>query len=136
VSSWKGLKKRASAFEALGVRVIGLTSDSVAQLHDFREKYSLPFDMLSDPMLLAGEALDVPISSKTGYLGALSVHPVLRHLPKKAFLQPAFFVWSGTELSYEWRQVEKLRNLFGANGRPSPEQILEITTAVMAGGSP
>ena len=136
MSSWKGLQKRAAAFEDLGVQVVGLASDSVAQLSDFRERHAPAFDMLSDPMLHAGEALDVPISSTTGYLGALALHPVLRHLPMKAFLQPAFLVWKGTELHYEWRQVEKLRNLFGANGRPSPQQILEITTEVMTGQRP
>jgi len=136
VGSWKGLKKTAGEFRSLGVRVIGLASDTEAQLHEFRADHDLPFEMLSDPMLITGEALDVPISSKKGYLGALSLHPVIRHLPKKAFLQPAFFVWSGRELRYEWRQTEKLRNLFGATGRPSPEQILALTGDVMAGREP
>ena len=125
--SWKGLKRRADDFDALGVQVIGLASDSEEQLRDFRRKHDLPFTMLSDPMLLTAENLGVPVPSKKGYLGSLSLHPVLRHLPKQAFLNPAFFVWKGSEIVYEWRQVEKLRNLFGANGRPSPQQILEVT---------
>ena len=94
MGSWKGLKTVAGEFRSLGVRVIGLASDTEAQLRDFRTDHDLPFEMLSDPMLITGEALDEPISSKKGYLGALSLHPVIRHLPKKAFLQPAFFVWS------------------------------------------
>ena len=111
----------------LDAQVVGLASDSTAQLSAFRQKYALPFLMLSDPLLHSAEALDVPISSKTGYTGALAIHPVIRHLPKKAFVQPALFIFRGQELRYEWRQVEKLRNLFGANGRPSPAQILELT---------
>ena len=131
MSSWKGLKKRAEAFEAIGVQIIGLASDTPEQLAAFRDTYALPFDMLSDPMLHSGDVLDIPISSKKGYLGALAVHPILRHLPKNAFLQPAFLIWTDRELKYEWRQVEKLRNLFGANGRPSPAQILEVTQDVV-----
>ena len=127
MSSWKGLKKRAEGFAALKAQVIGIASDSTEQLSAFRQKYELPFAMLSDPMLDSAEVLDVPVSSKTGYTGALAVHPVIRHLPKKAFVQPALFIFEGQELLYEWRQVEKLRNLFGANGRPSPAQILELT---------
>jgi hypothetical protein len=118
------------------VSVLGLTSDSQSQLREFRTAHGFPFTMLSDPMLLSGEALDVPISTKKGYLSALALHPVLLQLPKKAYLQPAFFVWRGSELAYQWRQVEKLRNLFGANGRPSPEQILEVVRKVMAGQNP
>ncbi len=127
MSSWKGLKKRAEAFAALQAQVVGLAADSPAQLAAFRHAHDLPFVMLSDPMLHSGPALGVPISSRTGYTGALAVHPVIRHLPKKAFLQPATFVFRGQDLLYEWRQVEKLRNLFGANGRPSPAQILTLT---------
>ena len=112
---------------ALDAQVVGLASDSTDQLSAFRAKHVLPFLMLSDPLLHSAEALDVPISSRTGYTSALAVHPVIRHLPKKAFVQPAFFIFEGQELIYEWRQVEKLRNLFGANGRPSPTQILELT---------
>ena len=131
MSSWKGLKKRAEAFEAIDVQIIGLASDTPEQLATFRDTYALPFDMLSDPMLHSGDVLDIPISSKKGYLGALAVHPILRHLPKTAFLQPAFLIWTEGALKYEWRQVEKLRNLFGANGRPSPAQILEVTQGVV-----
>ena len=43
---------------------------------------------------------------------------------------------SHPELIYEWRQIETLRNLFGANGRPSPAQILDLTKRVMAGETP
>ncbi len=114
MSSWKGLKKRAQDFENLGVQLIGVASDSQEELHELHAKYELPFTQLSDPMLLAGEVLDVPISTKKSYLGALAVHPKIRSLPRRAFLQPAIFIWRGSELIYEWRQIETLRNLFGA----------------------
>ena len=136
MSSWKGLKKRTQDFEALGVRVLGVASDSQAQLSELRTGYELPFTLLSDPMLLARDVLDTPISTKKSYLGTLAIHPVIRHLPQRAFHQPALFIWRGPELIYQWRQIETLRNLFGANGRPSPAQILELTQQVMAGETP
>lgn len=113
-----------------------MTSDSQAELRELRAKYELPFPLLSDPMLLTGDALNTPSSTMKSYLGALAVHPEIRRLPRRAFLQPALFIWRGAELIYEWRQIETLRNLFGANGRPSPAQILELTQRVMAGETP
>jgi hypothetical protein len=113
------------------VRVLGIASDTEEQLHKLRAKHDFPFTMLSDPMLLSADVLDVPVSTKTSFLSVLGLHPVVRHLPKKAFLQPAFFVWKGTELVYEWRQTETLRNLIGACGRPDEEQVLEITRQAM-----
>ena len=118
------------------MQVLGVASDTQEELLALCAKYELPFTQLSDPMLLAGEALDVPISTKKSYLGALAVHPEIRSLPRRAFLQPAIFIWRGPDLIYEWRQIETLRNLFGANGRPSPAQILELTQQVMAGETP
>jgi peroxiredoxin len=107
--------------------VLGVTSDTQKQLRGFRAAHHLPFTLLSDPMLLSKDALGVPVCSKRAYLSTTAVHPTLVTLPKKAFTQPAMYLWRGTELVYEWKQVEKLRNLFGANGRPSPAQILELT---------
>ena len=106
---------------------MGVTSDSQEQLHTFQRTHAQPFTMLSDPTLISAEHLNLPVSTQKTYWSTLAIHPVLRHLPNKAFLQPAVLLWSGTELVYQWHQVEKLRNLFGANGRPSPEQILDLT---------
>jgi hypothetical protein len=108
----------------------------VEQLSRFHTSLRLPFTLLSDPMLLSGELLDIPISSKKGYFSALGLHPVLRKLPRKAYLQPAFHIWRGSALVHEWRQEEKLRNLYGANGRPSPEQMLQLARQIMEDGTP
>ncbi len=117
----------------MGVRVLGVTSDSQAQVAAFHQSLGLPFTLLSDPQLQSADVLGVPVSSAKSYLSTLAVHPVIRELPKRGFLQPAFLVWNGEKLVYEWYQVEKLRNLFGANGRPSPKQILEIVQSSMGG---
>ncbi|MEE2750146.1 MAG: redoxin domain-containing protein [Myxococcota bacterium] len=133
MSSWKGLKKRAEAFESIGVRVLGVTSDSQAQVGAFHQALGLPFTLVSDPLLQSAQVLGVPVSSAKSYFSTLAVHPVIRELPKKGFLQPAVLVWKEEALVYEWYQVETLRNLFGANGRPSPQQILEIVESSMRG---
>jgi peroxiredoxin Q/BCP len=39
------------AFEGLGVRVIGISNDSVESHQRFREKHGLPFTLLADPKL-------------------------------------------------------------------------------------
>lgn len=48
-----------SAYEALGVPVIGISKDSVASHIKFAQKHSLPFLLLSDPDRQAIEAYDV-----------------------------------------------------------------------------
>jgi hypothetical protein len=115
------------------VQVFGIATDTQEQLSDFRIALDLPFTMLSDPLLSSAKVFDIPVSSKTSYATSLPLHPVLRHLPKRAFLQPAFFLWRGQEQLYAWRQTEKLRNLFGANGRPSPQDIFDITKRLITG---
>ena len=98
--------------------------DVLKKLHDGVRS---PHVMLSDPMLLTGEALDSPVSSKATFAVTLPLHPVaLPALPKKAFLQPAVFVWHKGKLVHEWRQSAKMTNLFGARNRPTATQLLDI----------
>lgn len=46
-------------FEAMGVKVIGISKDSVKSHQNFAAKYELPFILLSDPELQAIQAYDV-----------------------------------------------------------------------------
>jgi len=46
-------------FEKLGVKVIGISKDSVASHKKFAEKHELPFILLADPELQAIKAYDV-----------------------------------------------------------------------------
>jgi peroxiredoxin Q/BCP len=48
-----------SEFEKLGVKVIGISKDSVASHIKFAEKYNLPFTLLSDPEMQAIESYGV-----------------------------------------------------------------------------
>ena len=61
-----GCTRQACAFAGLyagfkekGIKVIGVSRDSVASHAKFAEKYSLPFTILSDPELLAIKAYGV-----------------------------------------------------------------------------
>lgn len=50
-----GLRDQAAAFAQLGVTVVGISGDSVADLKAFSARYRLPFQLLSDPgMQLSG----------------------------------------------------------------------------------
>lgn len=46
-------------FEELGVKVIGISKDSIKSHQNFAAKYELPFILLSDPELQAIQAYDV-----------------------------------------------------------------------------
>lgn len=96
----------------------GVAADSARQLARFRDRYGLPCTMLSDPELVTAGALGVRTMSK---------HPMSLTYPRKAFLQPAMFVWlrDGT-LVHQWIQTPKITNLYGASNRPSPEQLVQL----------
>jgi peroxiredoxin len=121
VSSWKELSKLAGSFEEIGARLLGLSADPPERLAAMRDKLGVPFTFLSDPQLSCHEQLDVPVSRR---------HPKARSYPRRAFLQPALFVWrqDGTT-AYEWRQTPRITNLFGASSRLSPSQVLAIVRA-------
>ena len=46
------------AFEGLGVKVVGISNDSVESHRKFRDKHKLPFTLLSDPDLKVAEMYD------------------------------------------------------------------------------
>jgi peroxiredoxin Q/BCP len=46
------------AFEGLGVKVVGISNDSVESHRKFRDKHKLPFTLLSDPDLKVAERYD------------------------------------------------------------------------------
>lgn len=95
----------------------GISADPPEDLARFVEKNGLDrITFLSDPDLSTSEAWRVPLGKK---------HPKSRSYPRKAFLQPAVFIYdrSATE-RFGWRIKPKLLNFFGAAGRMSPADIL------------
>lgn len=96
----------------------------------FRERYGLPFLILSDPQHRLVRPLGVRAGTK---------HPMarIRKYPH-GFCQPAVFVFDrkGREL-FGWRQRPRLLNFFGAARRLSPEEIFEKLREVVRGeGAP
>lgn len=53
------LRDSYQRLQSAGVQVIGLSPDSPAQHRKFREKFSLPFHLLSDPEHVLAHALEV-----------------------------------------------------------------------------
>lgn len=106
--------------------MVGVSSDPAPVNRKFRERYGLPFRILSDLDHTLVRTLGVKTSTN---------HPMakIRKYPH-GFSQPAVFVFdrSGTE-RFSWRQQPKLGNLFGAARRLSPEEILEKVRAVVEG---
>jgi hypothetical protein len=132
VGFWKGLRSLAGELDAIGATAYGVSAEAPPQLRAFRLAHELPFTMLSDPHLRVAEVLDSPTSTAKGYYSAMLLHPEIRHYPRKAFLQPALFIWRRATLVYEWRQTEKLRNLFGAAGRPDGAEVLRLARSLIA----
>jgi peroxiredoxin Q/BCP len=54
----KGFRDDYEAFEDADITVLGVSNDPVEALDDFREKYDLPFDLLSDEDGSVAEAYD------------------------------------------------------------------------------
>lgn len=106
--------------------MVGVSSDPASVNRRFRERYGLPFRILSDPEHRLVRALEVKTSTN---------HPMakMRKYPH-GFSQPAVFVFdrNGTE-RFAWRQQPKLTNFFGAARRLPPEEILEKVRAVVEG---
>ena len=101
-----------------------MSADPPQRLAGFRDKREAPFTFLSDPSLVTADLLDVAVSRR---------HPMVKKYPSKGFLQPALFVWlEDGRRAHEWRQRPGVVNGFGAMGRPSPAQMLEIVRETLA----
>lgn len=132
VGSWKELREKAAELEQLDAAVYGVSADTVADARALADKLKLPFVLLSDPELLSAEILASPTSTTASFWATAPAHPRILRYPKKAFLQPALFVWTKKERpAYEWRQTEKLRNLLGATGRPGAADIVSVVRRML-----
>lgn len=75
----------------------------------------IDFDLLSDEDHKIADLYKIPIQR---------VHPKAKEY-QDGFIQPAVFVFHGEEEIFSFIQTPKIINLWGAAGRPSPEQIME-----------
>ena len=102
----------------LGARVFPVTADAQDKIAKTRSRLGLEMTVLSDPQLQLEQQYQVQVSRK---------HPESKKYPAGGFLQPALLIFdSNGTLVYEWRQQSKVTNLFGAAGRPSADDILDI----------
>jgi peroxiredoxin Q/BCP len=62
-----GIRDTWGQFRATGAQVFGISADDAASHAKFREKYSLPFELLVDPKREAGEAFGVTQEGKSSY---------------------------------------------------------------------
>jgi peroxiredoxin Q/BCP len=62
-----GIRDAWGRFRASGAKVLGISADDAESHRAFREKYSLPFELLVDPRREAGEAFGVAQDDKRWY---------------------------------------------------------------------
>lgn len=55
----KALRDQHSVFDGLGCTILGASFDPIEDLVAFRDRYGLPFDLLSDPERVAGRSFGV-----------------------------------------------------------------------------
>lgn len=81
-------------FTALGAVILGLSRDSVASHEKFKAKFSLPFDLASDPEEVACQAYDV-MRNKTMY-----------GKPVRGIERSTFLIDADGNIAAIWRKVK------------------------------
>ncbi|GAB6049404.1 peroxiredoxin [Hydrogenophilus islandicus] len=81
-------------FTQFGAVILGLSRDSVASHERFKEKFSLPFDLVSDPEELACAAYDV-MRNKTMY-----------GKPVRGIERSTFLIDANGHIAALWRKVK------------------------------
>jgi peroxiredoxin len=95
--------------------MILISADSPKSNQRFRKKMKIDFDLLSDEDHAIADRYTIPIQR---------VHPKANDY-QDGFIQPAVFVFRGEEEIFSFIQKPTILNLWGASGRPTPDQILE-----------
>jgi len=81
-------------FTQLGAVILGVSRDSIASHEKFKEKFSLPFDLVSDPEEVACTAYDV-MRNKTMY-----------GKPVRGIERSTFLIDANGQIAALWRQVK------------------------------
>jgi len=90
----------------------------------FRAKQGFDFALLSDRDHAVADRYGIPISRR---------HWQAKHYPD-GFIQPAVLVFRGESCLFSFIQKPGMLNLWGAAGRPKPEQVFaEIRSQLEAG---
>ena len=102
--------------------VLLISTDSEKRNRSFREKYDIPFQLLTDRDHAIADTYGIPISRK---------HPAARRYPD-GFIQPAVLGFAGEKEIYNFIQKPKMMNLWGAARRPTPAQVLAAVRPTLA----
>ena len=98
----------------MNFRILMISADSAADNVRFRKKMKIDFELLSDVDHAVADAHGIPIQR---------IHPKARNY-EDGFIQPAIFAYRGEEEIYKFIQKPKILNLWGASGRPNPDEVL------------
>ena len=109
------MRKVKDSLDALNVEVLLVSVDSPADSRRYREKRGIPFRCLADEDHRVADRFAIPIGRW---------HPKAWGY-QDGFTQPAILGYRGDEGIYAYVAEPKLTNLYGASGRPSPEQVVE-----------
>ena len=106
----------------MNVEPLLVSADSPQTSHGFRDKLEIPFVLLADEDHRVADLYGVPISRR---------HPKAWSY-RDGFIQPAIFAYGGEDELFTFVQWPGITNLWGAAGRPTPEQVLERVEAGLA----
>ena len=101
--------------ERLNVELLLISADPPERnLRFWIEKRGVPWPLLSDEDHALADRFGIPVARK---------HPKAISY-QDGFIQPAVFAYKGEEELFRFVNVVKFTTLWGAAGRPSPEQVL------------
>ena len=92
-----------------------ISVDSPEASRRYRERRGIPFRCLADEDHRVADRFAIPIGRW---------HPKAWGY-QDGFTQPAILAYAGEQGIFAYVAEPKLTNLWGASGRPSPEQVLE-----------
>ena len=99
-----------------------MSADGPSKNLRFKKRLGIPFRLLSDEDHAIADRYEIPISRR---------HPKAWSY-KDGFIQPAVFAYRGDDEVFRFVQSPKLRNLWGASGRPRPDQVVAILRQKLA----
>jgi peroxiredoxin len=110
--------------EALELLPLLISADPPARNAKLRERLSIPAEwpLLSDEDHRVADLYELPISRVLSKA----------HGYADGYIQPAVFVFRGEEALFTFVQRPAMLNLWGAAGRPEPEQVLATVRPTLA----
>tara|TARA_B100000965_G_scaffold330154_1_gene293818 strand:+ start:690 stop:1055 length:366 start_codon:yes stop_codon:yes gene_type:complete len=110
-----GFMSLREELDRLKVQLLLISADPPERNRRFwQEKRGVPWPLLSDEDHAVADRFELPIARK---------HPMALNY-QDGFIQPAVFAYKGEEELFRFVNEVRFTTLWGAAGRPSPEQVL------------